>query len=281
VPLWNRARNVVTVRDLSLLLHPEFHEPQLVKRARRRLPLMVRAAARIIAVTEAMKQEICEHLNVQPDRVSVTPEAPRRSFHAVPAAESDTLRKQLQLEPEFLLFVGTIEPRKNLVTLVRALDQIARQTSLRPQLAIAGGEGWLMEEFYSLIDQQGLRERIRFLGYTPDEQLRALFSACRICVYPSLYEGFGLPPLEAMACGAPVITSGIPAIAETVGDAAVLVDPLDANALAASIIELWNSEEQRRNLSELGMKRAAEFTWERTAQLTLQVYREVIGESLA
>ena len=277
VPLWNRRHNVVTIHDLSILLYPEHHERYLVRRARRRLPLMVRSAAMIIAVTESMKREIVEHLGVKPERVAVTPEAPRRTFHRIPTTETLTTTKRLGIEDDFLLFVGTVEPRKNLITLVRALDDVLRNTSLRPQLVIAGGKGWLTDELDAFLETSGVKERVRFIGYTSDEDLRALYSSCRVCVYPSLYEGFGLPPLEAMACGAPVITSRIPAIEETVGSAAMLVDPTDVAGLGKAIFELWTDAQHRDHLSAAGLKRAAEFTWERTAELTLAVYRDVLS----
>lgn len=277
VPLWNRQRNVLTIHDLSILLHPDHHERDLVRRARRRLPLMIRSAAMIIAVSESMKREICDHLGIRPERIAVTPEAPRRAFRRMPLEQTVETRRRLGIEDDFILFVGTVEPRKNLLTLVRALDEILRNTSLRPQLVIAGGKGWLMDELFSFIESAGISERVRFIGYTSDDDLRALYSSCRISVYPSLYEGFGLPPLEAMACGAPVITSRIPAIVETVGSAAILIDPADVTGLARSITQLWNDERQRDQLSLAGLQRAAEFTWERTAQLTMAVYREVIA----
>lgn len=277
VPLWNRQRNVLTIHDLSILLHPDYHERDLVRRARRRLPLMVRSAAKIIAVTESMKREICDYLGVKPERVAVTPEAPRRAFRRMPLEQTVETRRRHGIEDDFILFVGTIEPRKNLLTLVRALDEILRNTSLRPQLVIAGGKGWLMDELFSFIESSGIGGRVRFIGYTSDNDLRALYSSCRISVYPSLYEGFGLPPLEAMACGAPVITSRIPAIVETVGGAAILIDPADVVGLARSIAQLWDDERQRDQLSLAGLQRAAEFTWEKTAELTLDVYREVIA----
>ena len=275
VPLWNRKRNVLTIHDLSLQLYPQFHEANLVRRARRRLPFMIRSAALIIAVTESMKREICEHLKVQPERVVVTPEAPRKTFRPLAASETDAIRQRLGIERDFILTVGTIEPRKNLLTLVRAFERMLRTTSLTPQLVIAGGKGWLMEDFYSFIKSSGIGEKIRLIGYTSDYDLRALYSSCRVCVYPSLYEGFGLPPLEAMACGAPLITSQIPAISETVGSAAVLVDPLNVEGLTSSIVRVWNDQGERNRLSQAGIERAAQFTWEHTAKLTLEVYRRV------
>ena len=136
-----------------------------------------------------------------------------------------------------------------------------------------------MDELDSFIAKSGSAERVRFIGYTTDAELRALYSSCRISVYPSLYEGFGLPPLEAMACGAPVIASRIPAIEETVGKAAVLIDPTNVEELAGKIVQLWNDEGQRAQLSEAGPRHAAKFTWQRTARLTLDVYGEVLREN--
>ena len=276
VPLWNRRRNLVTIHDLSLLLHPEYHEPRLVRRARRRLPLMIRSAAKIIAVSESMKQEMCEHLKIRPERIAVTPEAPRENFRPQPLSDTLATRQRLGIEADFMLAVGTIEPRKNLLALVHALDLIVRTTVLRPQLVIAGGEGWLTDELHAFIAASACAERVRFIGYTSDDELRALYSSCRISVYPSFYEGFGLPPLEAMACGAPVIASRIPAIEETVGKAAVLFDPTNSEDLASKIVELWNNQRQRAELSQAGVRHAAEFTWQRTAKLTLNAYREVL-----
>jgi len=277
VPLWNRCRTIVTIHDLSLLLHSHTHEEELVRRARLRLPATARMASKIITDSESVKREICEHLRIRPEKIAVVPLAPRRAFRPVAAAEAASARRRLGVEDDFLLFVGTVEPRKNLLTLVRALDELTRRTSLmRPQLVIAGKKGWLTEELYALVEQSGLSARILFTGYISDEDLAALYSSCRVCVYPSLYEGFGLPPLEAMSCGAPVITSRIPVIMETVGDAARLVEPTDVRELADCIHGLWESEAERRRLSAEGIAHASRFTWERTARLTLDVYDEVL-----
>ncbi|HYG82684.1 MAG TPA: glycosyltransferase family 1 protein [Pyrinomonadaceae bacterium] len=279
VPLWGNCPAVVTVHDLSTLLHPETHKPHLVRRARRRLPLMARRAAVIITPSESVRRETSEHLGVSPRKVLAVPEAARRSFRPVPAAEAAEARRRLRVEDEFVLFVGTIEPRKNLLTLARAFDEILGSTHLRPQLVIAGMEGWLTGELFSYLKGAGVvRERVRFTGYVADEDLRALYSSCRAFVYPSLYEGFGLPPLEAMACGAPVITSRVPALVETVGDAARLVPPTDYRELARTIVRVLEDPGEREQLSSAGPRRAAQFSWEKTAQATLDVYREVLKE---
>jgi glycosyltransferase involved in cell wall biosynthesis len=275
-PLWNRDSTVVTIHDLSLLLHADKHEERLARRARRRLPITARTSVMIITATESVKREICEHLRVRPERVAVTPYAPRPIFRPVPPEETGETRRRLGIEDEFILFVGTIEPRKNLLTLVRAFTEILRHTPLCPQLVIVGREGWLSDDLHSFIERSGIRERLLLTGYLPEQDLAALYSSCSLCVYPSLYEGFGLPPLEAMACGAPVITSNIPTIVETVEASARLVSPTDMRALASAIVELLGDEAARRRLSSAGLARAAQFSWERTARQTLDVYREAL-----
>lgn len=279
VPLWSKRRSILTIHDLSILLHAETHEADLARRARRRLPLMARSASMIITATECVRREICEHLQVKADRVLVTPYAPRSGFQAMPAEQANQSKQRLGIEDEFILFVGTVEPRKNLLAVVRAFDQILRQTSRRPQLVVAGAEGWLMDELIAFIKQSSISDRLLLTGYLNDDDLRALYSSCTVFVYPSIYEGFGLPPLEAMACGAPVIASNIATFQETLGGAAQLVEPNDVEALARTIVEILDDEDRRRALSLRGLEQAAKFSWERTAQLTLEVYREVLRQT--
>jgi glycosyltransferase involved in cell wall biosynthesis len=277
LPLWQRCPTVVTIHDLSLLLHSDTHQEHLVRRARTRLPTMTRIATRIITDSESVKHEICTHLGVKPAKVTAVPLAPRRAFRPADESQTHEVRRRLGVEDDFILFVGTVEPRKNLVSLVRAFDELLRATDLRPQLVIAGPKGWLTEGLFANVEWSARTERILFTGYVSDEDLRALYCSCRVSVYPSVYEGFGLPPLEAMACGAPVITSRIPVIMETVGTNARLIDPSDVRELTAALFELLTDASARSHFSAAGLQRAAEFTWERTAQMTLEVYREALS----
>jgi glycosyltransferase involved in cell wall biosynthesis len=237
---------------------------------------MAKSATRIITPSESVKREVCETLKVNPDKVVVTPEAPRATFKRREGAAVVELRQRLGIGEDFILFVGTVEPRKNLHRLVEAFDQLLRTTSLSPQLVIAGGLGWLMDDFSSVIKQKRLEDRICLAGYLQDDELCALYSLCKAFVYPSLYEGFGLPPLEAMACGAPVITSRIASITETVGTAARLVDPRDVNELSRAIAEMLSDEQERKRFSDAGAAHVKKFTWEQTALKTLEVYRHIL-----
>ena len=276
VPLWGGCPTVLTIHDLSQLLFPETHEERRVRRARRRLPVMSRRATMIITPTEAVKSEVCEHLRVPGDKIAVVNEAPRKSFYPMPLGEASANVRRLGIDEEFILYVGTIEPRKNIITLVKAFAEVLSSTTLRPQLVIAGKKGWLTDELFRYIDSAKLGDRLLLTGYLSDEELRALYSACRVMVYPALYEGAGLPPLEAMACGAPVITTNTPAIAEMVADKARLFSPADFRALAQHIVELLTTPAARESLARAGIPHAAGFTWERAARETQQVYRQAI-----
>ena len=277
IPLWRRRRSIVTVHDLSSLLYPQLHRKPLARRMRLRLPLAVKLSKAIITPTGAVKRELCSHLNVKPGKVTAIHEAPRESFRPLSRVQASLMRTRLGVEDDFLLFVGTLEPRKNLLTLLKAYAEVLGETRFRPQLVVAGGEGWLMEETFRFVAAAGIGERMRLIGYVNDDELRALYSLCRAFIYPSLYEGFGLPPLEAMACGAPVIAGRIPALEETIGGAAMLVDPLDVPALTAAITDVCENEKQRKKLIAAGPAHAASFSWGRAAQATYEVYRQVVA----
>jgi glycosyltransferase involved in cell wall biosynthesis len=283
VPLWRQCATVLTIHDLSHLLYPETHEKRSVSRARRRLPVMSRAADAIITPTESVRREVCELLKPSPGKVFAIPEAARTCFRPLAFTETEDVRRRLDVGDDFLLTVGTLEPRKNLGVLVSAFAEVARALPQRDtKLVIAGGRGWLSGPLFTAIERSPVRQRIVLTDYLHDDDLRALYASCRAFIYPSLYEGFGLPPLEAMACGAPVIVSRVAALAETGGDAAWFFDPQSVGDLAKNILELVdndneeNTENPRRKLSIAGQRRAAEFSWERTAAKTLHVYVEAV-----
>jgi glycosyltransferase involved in cell wall biosynthesis len=277
VPLWGPCAKVVTVHDLSLLLLPETHEARRVRRARRRLPLMARTADALITPTESVRREVCEHLRLAPSKVFAVHEAARPCFRPLAFEATEVERRRLGVGEEFLLAVGTIEPRKNLSALVRAFEEVSRlPPASRLQLVVVGNKGWLSEPLFSSLERSPFRSRVLFTGYVADETLRALYSSCRAFVYPSLYEGFGLPPLEAMACGAPVVAGRTPSLTEVTGGAALLFDPKDTGELTRLLLRLLADEGERRELSSAGLRRAGDFSWARAAHETLDVYREAL-----
>lgn len=274
VPLRRVCPAVVTVHDLSMLLYPQTQERKRVRRAQRRLPLMARAATMIITPTESVRREVHEHLRIPLERIVAIPEAARSCFRRVEPGQTKATRDRLGIRDEFLLSVGTIEPRKNLATLLRAFEEVLRVRKKPLQLVIAGRKGWLVDELCESLKHSPAAAGIILTGYLADEDLRALYSSCGAFLYPSIYEGFGLPPLEAMACGAPVIASDIPSIQEVAGGAARLFSAGATQELTRAIIETLDSATAQQNLATAGIKRAAEFSWLRAANATRNVYAE-------
>jgi alpha-1,3-rhamnosyl/mannosyltransferase len=288
VPLRAPCPTVLTIHDLSVFTHPETHVARRARRLRLRLPLMARAATIVITPTEAVRREAHELLKLDTEKVSAINEASRALFRPLARDEASECLRRLKIEGDFLLAVCTVEPRKNLATLVRAFERIAREsdsaimrrgTHAPLRLVIAGREGWLTSDLRALVADSAARERISFTGYVADEDLRALYSACLAFVSPSLYEGFDLPPLEAAACGAPVVASRISAHLETLGErAALLFDPMNTDELTCALNEITRDETLRERLSRAASARAAEFTWERAAIATLEVYERALRE---
>jgi glycosyltransferase involved in cell wall biosynthesis len=250
-PLRPRLPLVVTVLDLSVFRHPEAF-PRWTRTAVPRLvPLVLRAATRILAISEFTKSELVEVLDLPPDKVAAVPLAVETDVFRAdgPAAEGD-----------YVLAVGTLEPRKNLSRLVEATRRLG------VELRVVGATGW------GRVEVGGVG--VRWLGRVGDDDLARLYRGAAVVAYPSLYEGFGFPVLEAMACGAPVVTSRGGATEEVAGGAAVLVDPLDPAAIAAGIEEALS---RREELRVSGLARASAFSWAETARRTVEVYREAAG----
>jgi len=278
IPVFSPCPTVVTVHDLSLFRQSQTHEDENVRRGKRRIPLMARRATRIIAPSEFTKREVIQHLGVREDKIRVIFEAARDGMRPLPAEECQAAFAKYNIRPPYLLYVGTIEPRKNLLTLVRAYDELLKKTEHRPQLVLCGGRGWLFDEVFKLVEALQLQDQIRFTGYVADEDLPALYSAAEIFVYPSLYEGFGLPPLEAMACGTPAITSNVSSLPEVVGNAGLMHAPEDSRALASHIATLLGDVTAREHFKRAGLEQAARFSWDRAARETQSIYDEVFEQ---
>jgi alpha-1,3-rhamnosyl/mannosyltransferase len=273
------ARRVVTIHDMTVMLFPEWHPRARVREMVPGLARTLEVADHILADSEATKQDIVKCLSVAAARITVAPLAADAAFRPLPLADTARALRAFGLEPgAYLLFMGTLEPRKNLN---RLLDAVERCDGRVGPLVLAGAQGWGGNGLRDRIERLERHRRVRYLGYVPAEVRPALMSGARAFLYPSLYEGFGLPPLEAMACGAPVLTSAVSSLPEVVGDAAVLVDPYDVDALAAGMTRLWEDDGLRADLRQRGLAQAARFSWERTARLTLAAYERTTGASRA
>ena len=276
-PLLAPCPAVVTVYDLSFLRFPERFHPLKCLYLRLFTRWSVRRARRVIAISESTRQDVVRLLGKPAVQVDVVPCGVDRHFKPQPPAAVRTFRHQESLPERFMLFLGTLEPRKNIVLLLKAYAQlVARNRETPPALIIAGGKGWFYQEIFAAVEQLDLADRVIFPGYVPEEEKPLWYSAAEIFVYPSLFEGFGLPPLEAMACGTPVIVSDTSSLPEVVGDAGVKVPPTDASALAEAMAKLLCNPAARMERREKGLERARRFSWFETAQKTVRVYERAL-----
>jgi len=267
---------VLTVFDLTPLTLPHCHLPTTQHVAKLTL-LWAKRAKRILTFSEAVKEQLVRWLRFSPDGILVTPLAPTEHFNPRPLDEIERVRFKYRLLAPYILFVGTIEPRKNLTTLVKAFAALAKE--FPHLLVLVGARGWMSESVFAEIEEQGLKGKVIHLGYVPSEDLPALVSGAEVFVYPSLGEGFGLPPLEAMACGTPVICSSAPALPEVVGDAAILVPPTDVEAWTSEMKRLLADGNLRETLKQMGLLHSRNFSWSKTARLTLSAFEQAAREA--
>jgi glycosyltransferase involved in cell wall biosynthesis len=234
----------------------------------------VAVADAIVTDSENSRRDIERFFPRARGRVTVAPLAAHPRFRRLEGAEAASAVAGHGVARPFVLYVGTLEPGKNVARVIRAFDAVAAD---RPglELVVIGDRGWLYEPILAEARAARHADRIRLLGHLPDDEVVAFLNQCEAFVFPSLYEGFGLPPLEAMACGAPVITSGLSSLPEVVGDAALVVDPLSESGIAAAMARVLSDPGLARGLREAGLAQAAKFSWRRTAELTLAVYRAV------
>lgn len=271
-----RGRRVVTVHDLSCLRVPEYHPRSRVLHARLSLTLAVRAAHALIVPSRQTRDDLRDLLGVPAEKIWVIPDAPAPAFRPRSGSEIAPVLDRYGLTAKgYLLFVGNLEPRKNLVALLRAYEALYERGDDPPPLVLVGGEGWRNREIRARLRASPCAAAIRRLGYVDEHEIPALTSGAACVVCPSLYEGFGLPPLEAMASGVPVVVSDIPALREVVGEAALVADPRDPEQIAQRVARVLADKDLQQALGALGLERARQFSWELTAQRTVEVYEAV------
>ncbi len=277
-PFRRNCKSIITIHDLAFLLYPHF----LTKESARyygQIDQAVKRTDHIIAVSESTKQDTIRLLGAPEHKITVIYESADPIYRPVNDREIlEQTKSKYHITGDFILFVSTIEPRKNLPTLLKAYRQLLDSYKADAKLAVVGRRGWLSEEVFTLVDELKLTSDVLFLGRVPVEDLLHLYNTAQLLVQPSFYEGFGLPPLEAMACGTPVVVSNVSSLPEVVGDAGLLVDPEDVLELTVAIWRVLTDEALRAELIAKGLKRAQCFSWEKTALETLELYLRV-GQS--
>jgi glycosyltransferase involved in cell wall biosynthesis len=276
-PLNSPCRYVVTIHDMTLSFLPQYHPLRKRLLVRPLIPIVARRAARIITVSEQARDDIVRLLRVPAARVVVIPEAAAPIFYKAAPAEQARVRERYRLRGPYLLYVGTLEPRKNLVRLIRAWHRLWRSGAIPHQLVLVGGRGWQDAEIYRIVQSLDCGDALRLAGYIPTADLPALYSAADAFAFPSLAEGFGLPVIEAMACGTPVLVSTDRALRDLAGAAALAVDPYDIQAIETGLERLLSDAALRDQLRAQGLQRAATYSWDETARRTLAVYQEVMA----
>ena len=280
LPPLSRGKSVVTIHDCIHLMFPEYLPNRMaLTYARASLWAGARVSNRILTVSEASKRDILRFFDVPPEKISVIYNGIDERFRVQPAEEEMArVTQRYQLTGDFVLYAGNVKPHKNVERLIDAF-QLVRQDGLdHLKLIVIGDEISKYAELRRAVHRYNLHKYVRFLGYMPDATLAVLYRLAAVFVFPSLYEGFGLPPLEAMASGTPVVTSNVSSLPEVAGDAAVLVDPRDPRAIADGIRRVLTERGLRETLRAKGLNRAAEFSWERSVQRIRQIYGDVACE---
>lgn len=281
LPRFKRVRTVFTLHDLIFRHFPQHHLPRNRMFLNLSMPLFLRRADAVICVSEHTKHDAMRAYGVPEEKLVVIHEGVHPRFRRVDdEAARRAVREMYALPDRFLLSVGTIEPRKNYPLLIEAFSELMRRRGdAASQLIIVGREGWLFEETYRAVHRSGMTGRVRFLGFVEDAHLPVLYSLADVFALPSVYEGFGFPPLEALACGAAVVCSDASALPEIVGNAGLLLAPTGVRAWADALERVWTDAALRRDLRSRGPAHAARFTWQAAAQATRRVYDDLLRKS--
>lgn len=274
VPLLWRGPSVVTIFDLSFLRYPQRLSIGRRHYLRAVTHISAHRARRVIAISESGRSEICDLLGIAPDKIDVALPGVTQDFCPLPAEQVSRFRIEHRLPERFILYVGTIEPRKNLDTLLKAYAQLPGRREVK--LVLAGGRGWQSERLSALIEKTGLAQDVLMVGYVSNDELPLWYNTSEVFVYPSVYEGFGMPVLEAMACGRPTIVSDSSSLPEVVGSSGILVPPADTAAWSDALSTLLANPTLRADLSDRGQERARQFTWENTAKATVEAYHKAL-----
>lgn len=274
LPFFFNFPSVLTIHDLITLDYPELCQNESVLYFRLLLPRSIKRATKIITVSNAVKNDILRHLSIPEKKIEVIYHGVNPIFKKSP---DKTVLKKYHLPKKYIFFVGNLEPKKNLERLITAFSLLKKNTNVPHKLVLAGKKGWKYKAIFNTVARLKLNKEVIFTGYIPEEDLPTLYSSADLFAFPSLYEGFGIPPLEAMACEVPVLTSYKGALPETTGGNCIAVDPYQVNEIAAGMYQILKNTELRLKLISNGRDWVKQFSWEKTAKKTLMVYEQAIN----
>ncbi len=266
------SKIVTTVHDLSFMLYPQWHPKERVEFMEKNFASRIELSDVILTVSEYGKREVEKYVGVPGDKIKVVYNAVDERFRPLSKASVTTYLRAKRYPENYVLFVGAVEPRKNLETLIGAFGDIERSFG-NLHLIIVGPKGWLYESVFKKVEELGLTNKVHFTGFVADEELIYLYNGAQVFVYPSFYEGFGIPVLEAMACKIPVIVSNTSSLPELVGDAGMLVDPHSQEGFAEAMRKVLSDKDEAERLSEKGYLRSANFSWEKSAKALMDIFK--------
>ncbi len=276
-----RCSIVGTIFDLTTIIYPEFHKRKVIEHQEKVFHYFKENASLIIAISENTKMDIMKYLRIPEDRIRTIYCGVGDEFRKIEDVRVlKSILRGIGIDYPYILYVGSLEPRKNVERLIEAFIQLKKRKQINEKLVISGIKGWGYQSIFDKVASSGIEKEIIFTDFVPNESLPCLYNGASAFVYPSLYEGFGLPVLEAMACGVPVVTSNVSSLPEVAGDAAILINPYSVDELADGIWRILSDEELRTQCIKKGIERAKSFTWERCAKNTLDAFNEVYRTSL-
>lgn len=271
-----KGKVVSTIYDVSFKTHPQFHTKENIDHCERGVKQAVEKADRIIVISKHTKKDLIEYYNCPEEKIVVTYLGCDERFKVIEdSGQIEAVKKKYKIDKPFIFNVGSIEPRKNISGLIEAYSTIDEKYRKSFDLVIAGGKGWLNSDIYRRVGELKLKDRVKFIGYVDDEDLPYLYNAAEVFAYPSFYEGFGLPILEAMACGCPVIASNVSSMPEVSGDATILINPEKTDMLKIAIESVLKNDSKRKSMKKKGLKQAGKFSWEKCAKETLAIYNSL------
>ena len=280
IPPFVKGKTVVTIHDMAFRVFPETVRKKTLLFLKSVIKKSIKRADHIVTVSEFSKQEMMRFYHVPSEKISVVPNGvDLKRFH--PENDKEVIEKvkeKYKVSGEYFLYLGTLEPRKNLVRLILAYAEARKEYADFPKLVLAGGKGWMYDEIFQTVERLNLQHIVNFPGYIADEDVPALLSGAKAFVFPSLYEGFGMPVIEAMACGVPVLTSNGSALKEIAEGAALLVDETSIEEMKKALLQLYQDEKLQQELVEKGMKRAKEYSWEYAGNQLSAVYKSLVKE---